>query len=203
VGAYVNLAQIFYATKQYSDLKQIAARPEARNSIPFDIRRFLALRDGRYVDYVGEALAFRGVTTYGLLGAVLILGAWFVYLQQIDVFEPKRLSYSGIILAGGMIISCFDLPLYDAFAFGFHPNGTYLNDLLYYVLVVGLIEEALKVLPVLLVIRLTPAIDQPVDYIIYGSISALGFASWKTCSPPLNGDSEQSPRADWGLSSCT
>ena len=88
-GAYSNVAVLLFLTKQYSELKQIAARPEAKNSIPLDIRRLLALREGRYADYVREALGFHGVTTYGLLGAVLILGAWFVYLQRIEVFEPK------------------------------------------------------------------------------------------------------------------
>ena len=175
-GAYSNLAQLYYATKQYSELKEIAAGPETRNFVPVEIRRFLALREGRYVDYLREALAFRGATAYGLLGAVLMLGVWFIYFQQIDGFEPKRLWYSGIIVAGGMIFSCFSVPLYDAFAFGLHPNATYQKGLLYYVLVVGLIEESLKVLPVLLVLWLTRAIDRPVDYIIYGSISALGFA---------------------------
>jgi RsiW-degrading membrane proteinase PrsW (M82 family) len=182
-GAYSNLAQLYYATKQYSELKEIAAGPETRNFVPMEIRRFLALREGRYVDYVREALAFRGVTAYGLLGAVLMLGVWFIYFQQIDGFEPKRLWYSGIIVAGGMIFSCFSVLLYDAFAFGLHPNGTYQKDLLYYVLVVGLIEEALKVLPVLVVLSLTRAIDRPVDYIIYGSISALGFAFMENLLP--------------------
>jgi RsiW-degrading membrane proteinase PrsW (M82 family) len=182
-GAYSNLAQLYYATKQYSELKDIAARPQARNSISTEIRRFLALGEGRYADYVREASAFRGATTYGLLGAALILCAWFVYLQQIDGFEPKRLRYSGIILAGGMIFSCFSVPLYDAFAFGLHSNGTYQKNLLYYVFVVGLIEESLKVLPVLLVIGLTRAIDWPVDYIIDGSISALGFAFMENLLP--------------------
>jgi RsiW-degrading membrane proteinase PrsW (M82 family) len=182
-GAYSNLAQLYYASKQYSALEEMAARPETRNSIPADIRRFLALRDWRYVDYVREASRFRGVTAYGLLGAVLVLGVWFVYLHQIDGFEPTRLWYSVIILAGGMIFSCFVPPLYDAFALGFRPNGTYLNDLFYYVLAVGLIEETLKIIPVILVIRLTPAIERPVDYIIYGSMSALGFAFMENLLP--------------------
>jgi RsiW-degrading membrane proteinase PrsW (M82 family) len=185
VGAYSNLAQLYYATKQYSELNRIAASPKIRNSMPRDIRRFLALREGRYSDYVGEVLVFRGVTAYGLLGAVLILGTWFVYLQQIDVFEPKRFGYGGIVLAAGMIFSCFAVPLYDVFefTFGFRRNGTYLNDLVYYFLVVGLIEEALKVVPVLLVMRLTDSIDKPVNYIIYGSISALGFAFMENLLP--------------------
>jgi RsiW-degrading membrane proteinase PrsW (M82 family) len=184
-GAYSNLAQLYYATKQYSELKKIAARPEARNAIPSDIRRFVALRERAYTEYVREASVFRGVTGYGLLGAVLTLVAWFVYLQQIDGFEPKRFWRSGIVLASGMIFSCFAVPLYDAFefAFGLRRNGTYLNDLAYYVFVVGLIEEALKVVPVLLVMRLTDSIDKPLDYIIYGSISALGFAFMENLLP--------------------
>jgi RsiW-degrading membrane proteinase PrsW (M82 family) len=184
-GAYSNLAQLYYARKQYSELKKIAARPETRKTIPSDIRRFLALREGRYTEYVQEASVFRAVTGYGLLGAVLTLGAWFAYFQRIDGFEPKRFWHSGIVLAGGMIFSCFLVPLYDAFefAFGFRRNGTYLNDLAYYVFVVGLIEEALKVVPVLLIMRLTGSIDKPIDYIIYGSISALGFAFMENLLP--------------------
>jgi RsiW-degrading membrane proteinase PrsW (M82 family) len=182
-GAYSNLAQLLYETKQYSELKEIAARPQAKNFIPSEIRRILTLQEGRYVDYLREISAFRAVTAYGLLGAVLTLSAWFVYLQKIDVFEPKRLRYSAGILAGGMIFSCFVPSLYDVFGFGSRPNGTHLNVLVYYVLVVGLIEEALKVVPVLLVMRLTHAIDKPVDYIIYGSISALGFAFMENLLP--------------------
>ena len=34
------------------------------------------------MDYVREALAFRGTTAYGLLGAVLMLGVWFNYLSR-------------------------------------------------------------------------------------------------------------------------
>ena len=194
-GAYSNLAQLYYATKQYSELKEIAAGPETRNFVPVEIRRFLALREGRYVDYLRGALAFRGTTAYGLLGAVLMLGVWFIYFQQIDGFEPKRLWYSGIIVAGGMIFSCFSVPLYDAFAFGLHPNDTYQKDFLYYVLVVGLIEESLKVLPVLLVLWLTRAIDRPVDYIIYGSYRRWASPSWRTCFPARRGDPGQSPLA--------
>jgi RsiW-degrading membrane proteinase PrsW (M82 family) len=181
-GAYSNLAQLYYATKQYNALEEMAARPEARNAIRPDIRRFLA-RDRRYLEYVREASRFRGVTAYGLFGAVLVLGVWFVYLRRIDGFEAKRLRYSVIILAGGMIFSCFVPPLHDVFVSGFCPNGTYLYDLFYYVLAVGLIEEALKIIPVLLVMRLTPAIEKPVDYIIYGSVSALGFAFMENLLP--------------------
>ena len=182
-GTYWNLAQLYYATKQYSKLEGIAGGPETKNFVPTEIRRSLALRETRYVDYMREALAFRGATAYGLLGAVLTLGVWFVYLQWIDGLKPKRLRYSGIILAGGMIFSCFSAPLYDAFAVGLHPDGRYQKDLLYYIFVVGLIEETLKVLPVLLVLWLTRAIDQPVDYFIYGSVSALGFAFMENLLP--------------------
>jgi RsiW-degrading membrane proteinase PrsW (M82 family) len=84
-----------------------------------------------------------------------------------------------------MIFSCFSVPLYDAFEFavGLRRNGNYLHDLVYYVFVVGLIEEALKVVPLLLAMRLTDFIDKPKDYLIYGSMSALGFAFMENLLP--------------------
>ena len=184
-GAYANLAELLYITKQYDELSELAARPEARNSIPHVIQRYLALREGRYADYIREALAFRTVMAYGLLGALLIVSTWFVYLQQIDVFEPERFLWSGGTLVGGMIFACFALPLYDLFDFalGFHFNGTPLNDLIFFILGVGLIEETLKIVPVLLFLRFSGAIDESVDYIIYGSLSALGFAFMENLLP--------------------
>src|SRR5262249_29145172 len=65
-GAYANLAQLLYATKEFTELKAIAARPEARNAIPKGILRYLALREGSYGDYIRETVAFRTVSAYGL-----------------------------------------------------------------------------------------------------------------------------------------
>ena len=184
-GAITNLAELFYVAKQYDELDALTFIVGIKNLIPPTIRRFLALRQGRYGDYVWEALAFRQTSAYGLIGALLILGAWFVYLRQIDVFEPEPVRYAVVTLLGGMIFSCLSVPLYDVYEFvlRFRTNGTFANDLLFYIFAVGLIEETLKVLPVLLVMRFTRAINESVDYVIYGSLSALGFAFMENLLP--------------------
>ena len=40
----------------------------------------------------------------------------------------------------------------------------------------GLSEEIIKIIPVLIILKTTKFINEPIDYIIYSSISALGFA---------------------------
>ena len=59
---------------------------------------------------------------------------------------------------------------------GFTLNGQVLNDLLYCIIGIGVIEELVKIIPVILILKYTRAINEPVDYLIYGSVSALGFA---------------------------
>ncbi|PLX11543.1 MAG: hypothetical protein C0597_14900, partial [Marinilabiliales bacterium] len=50
------------------------------------------------------------------------------------------------------------------------------NDLLYCIIGIGIIEEFVKIVPVLIILKYTKAINEPVDYLVYGSVSALGFA---------------------------
>jgi hypothetical protein len=50
------------------------------------------------------------------------------------------------------------------------------NDFLYCIFGVGLIEEFIKFLPVLLILLIPGSVKEPVDYLIFASISALGFA---------------------------
>jgi len=41
---------------------------------------------------------------------------------------------------------------------------------------VATIEEIAKIIPVLIIIKITKSINEPIDYLIYASVSALGFA---------------------------
>lgn len=68
--------------------------------------------------------------------------------------------------------------LYDFYEFGlgFTLNGEVLNDLLYCIFGIGVIEEIVKIIPFLIVLFFTKKIKEPIDYIMYASLSALGFA---------------------------
>ena len=114
---------------------------------------------------------------FSMLLSAAISYTWYTYLRWIDVFEPERKRY--LILT--FILSCITIwgvfPISEALqGLGFSLDGTPLNDFMYSTIVIGMVEEFVKVLPVLLLLRFSNQIDEPIDYIVYGGMSALGFA---------------------------
>ena len=59
---------------------------------------------------------------------------------------------------------------------GFKLNGNLINDFFYCVFGIGAIEEFVKIIPLLIILRFSKIINEPFDYILYASLSALGFA---------------------------
>jgi hypothetical protein len=55
-------------------------------------------------------------------------------------------------------------------------DGTAWNDWWYSVIAIGLVEETVKLAPLLLLLHFTRQADEPFDLLLYGSIAALGFA---------------------------
>ncbi|NJK98884.1 MAG: PrsW family intramembrane metalloprotease [Bacteroidales bacterium] len=103
---------------------------------------------------------------------------WVVFLRKVDIYEPETWKYVIMALSLGMAFSFLTYPLSDInhLMFNFNINGNFLNDLLYCVLGIGAIEELVKIIPLLLLVRFTKTVNEPYDYILYASLSALGFA---------------------------
>jgi RsiW-degrading membrane proteinase PrsW (M82 family) len=110
--------------------------------------------------------------------ALLISYTWYRYLTWLDTFEREGRAWElGVFLLGcvatpltfplgAWVISSLDLALYVSFW----------GDLLYCVIGIGLVEETVKLLPLLAIVLFTRQANEPFDLILYGSISALGFA---------------------------
>ncbi len=111
-------------------------------------------------------------------GAVLTALLWFSFLKKTDVFEAE--SELNLILAFiiGFLTPTLALWIYYAFeVLGFNTNGEPFNDLAFSIFGIGLIEELSKIFGVLLVIKLLKKqINEPIDYLIFTSVTALGFA---------------------------
>ncbi len=177
-GAYSNLAALLQHEKRTDELRELALNPDVRKHIPKRVLRYLALSQANGHDYVSEMLLLRSFNWMGFTGALLILCAWFFYLKQIDVFEPEPISFTVLMLTAGMLFSLLATPLYDILDFylDFRLTGNSSHDLLFCIFGIGLLEESVKILPVLLMLRFTRTINESVDYLIYGSLSGLGFA---------------------------
>ncbi|MFM7024358.1 MAG: PrsW family intramembrane metalloprotease [Flavobacteriales bacterium] len=112
------------------------------------------------------------------IASIIITLVWMFYLSFISVFKPARWSVILLLFLSGALFS-FCTPLLTNFinlSVGFELNGHPGNDFLYCVVGIGLVEEIVKIFPVVVALLILIKKCEPVDVLIYASASALGFA---------------------------
>ncbi len=179
-NAYAYLIPLLFKQQRTEELHDYLKNPEIKPYFPPDIERAIYLKPFRPVQY-GKQLfkgAFSGFNAWGSIGAIFILCIWVIYLEKLDIFEKEKWYHTLVVVLLSMVFSFFTYPLsdFDHVMLGFQANGHFLHDFFYSVLGVGAIQELVKILPLLLLLRFTKVINEPFDYIKYASLSALGFA---------------------------
>lgn len=116
-------------------------------------------------------------TVLGFIFSAMISLLWIIYIRKLDIYEQE--SWKHILLV--FVLSCITIwlvfPITAAINnLGFELNGNPLNDFLYCVIAIGMVEELVKVIPVLIIIMNKRIINESYDYLFYASVSALGFA---------------------------
>jgi RsiW-degrading membrane proteinase PrsW (M82 family) len=108
----------------------------------------------------------------------LISYTWYRYLTWLDTFEREPVLWESIvfILSCGSTFLTFPLSAYLIPKLGLALGNGLLGDWWFAFIGVGLIEETVKLLPLLLLLIFTRQADEPFDVLLYASISALGFA---------------------------
>lgn len=104
--------------------------------------------------------------------------AWYRYLVWLDLFEKERRRYLLLtfLLSCGTTLLVF--PITDLIH-RYTPlvlDGTAWNDWWYSALAIGGVEETVKLLPYLIMLRFSRQLNEPFDHVLYGCVSALGFA---------------------------
>lgn len=179
-GAYSNLIELYYSQRRMNDLYLLIKDKDARPYFPSSLKRYLYLTNFNLFGYFQSVFThtYQNQSLIGFLGALLVMLAWLFYLRRIDIYEPEKWKYILLIFILGALFSELTFLLSDLTSMytGFNLNGGILNDLLYCIIGIGVIEELVKIIPVILILKYTRAINEPVDYLVYGSVSALGFA---------------------------
>jgi len=159
-------------------------------------KRFFTFRRFRYLVIVSLMTAmlliflfalpektFRFTFHYDRINVISILFSlsislmWMHYIRRLDIYEEEKWYFVAACFVLGCVDTFLVFPISDLIHVqGFYLNNNPLNDFLYSVIGIGLVEEIVKLIPVWLLLIFTKAIDEPYDYILYGSISALGFA---------------------------
>lgn len=148
--------------------------------MPLTFKRFLYTREADLAPYFAAILVdwWEGINLTGLLGGLAGLLVWILFLRRVDIYKQEKwFSLAGMVLLGGLC-SFAAMPFYDFFQFelGFALTGKPLQDFAYSIIGIGFIEELVKIAPFLFVLRFTKLIRGPLDYILYASLSGLGFA---------------------------
>jgi protease PrsW len=179
-GAYSNLIYLYYYRVQIDQLEQLLEDEEAKTFFPPGIERVLhfnAARPVRYFLTLVNNITSR-FNTWGILAAFLIMVCWVIYLRKLDIFEVEKWIHIIITVALGAAFSLLVYPISDFnnIVLGFDLNGRPINDFLYCVIGIGAVEEIVKIIPLLIMLRFSGVVNEPFDYIKYASLSALGFA---------------------------
>jgi protease PrsW len=179
-GAYSNLIGILYGKMDYNQLHDLLKDKEAGKHFSYRIERTVYFHRLEALNYIGIIFkqVFDWANMWGSIAAFLIMMIWIVYLRKLDVFEAEKWSFIVFTAVLGMLFS-FATDFFtdiNHIIFHFNLSGGVINDFFYCVFGIGFIEEFVKIIPLLLLLRFTKIINEPYDYILYASVSALGFA---------------------------
>jgi len=179
-GAYSNLILLLYLKGDSKELHLLFEDKDVKPYFPTGIERILYFDDFQPLSYIKSL--FKKVSyafnIWGFIAAFLIMASWVIYLRKLDIYEIEKWKHVVITVILGMLFSFLVYPMSDFnnLIIGFTLNGGLINDFFYCVIGIGAIEEIVKIIPLLLMLKFTKAVNEPFDYIKYASLSALGFA---------------------------
>lgn len=112
--------------------------------------------------------------------AIFIAWIWVDYYRLIDIYENEKLKYFILtfILGCSSVFIVLGLNKFLLDSFQFELNGEFVNDFLYCIFKIGMVEEIAKTVPFILIFFLfKKQFNEPIDYLAFISISALGFSA--------------------------
>ena len=179
-GAVKQLYNIYLAQGEKQNLKELAYNQTTHSFIPNHIKRKIFYKDASILNYVSVVLerSYAKFSFIGFFAALLIAFIWMSFLRQFDIYQPEKWRNLIAIFLMGSVFTFLVYPISDFFelTFNLQMKGDFYHDLIYSSVVIGFVEELVKIIPFLLLLKFFKFIDEPYDYILYASTSALGFA---------------------------
>lgn len=149
-------------------------------TLSFAEQRYIYFKTDQWYNYfeVITTKAFFEVEFMAFIAALVISILWMLFLRSLDVFNKEKWRDIIMVFLIASLMTHLCLLGYDYFhhTLNFGINGQGFNDFLYCTVVIGLSEETVKLIPWLLFLLITRKAKEPYDYLLYASVSALGFA---------------------------
>jgi RsiW-degrading membrane proteinase PrsW (M82 family) len=178
--SYGDLAYLYWYFHEDAKLDQLIYSEETTEMVPIWIRGQIYFMDFNWKDYWEMWFSYE-LNFWGLLNvsaAAFLLLLWVFFLRKLDIYEPEKWKYVLATFCLSVISMQLLYPMYN-FQWGileyYRPNDP-VSDFAYMVISIGMKEELVKIIPMLIMLKFTKAINEPFDFIFYAAISALGFA---------------------------
>jgi len=171
---------LFRQGNHAAELDALMQNPDATQFLPVAYRQDYYFRHGQWLNYMTAIIEARILTVslITLISAFLVSFVWLVFLRSMDIFNRESWWNISLVFIGGAAFTLLCLPIYDYahLVLDFRMNGEIGTDFLYCVAVIGGGEELVKLLPWVIFALLSRRLREPYDYLLYASVSALGFA---------------------------
>ncbi len=177
---YLRKGNLLVKNNRVEELLNFLNTPEAQTYVTTYDKRYAYFHAKKPYEYVKSLLGriFDGLNLIGFFGAICILFIWVLYLVGIRSAKKGTIFYTIVAAFLGMLfaIGTSVLTDFNRFSLGHELTGDLFNDFLYCVFGIGAIEEVVKIIPFLLILMVNKNIKEPIDYIYFACICALGFA---------------------------
>lgn len=179
------LGYVYVKSQNLEQVRSLVNDPRTGPLVAPSVRRWLALHERRWLDYAARSLRASFASPAPAIAAALLIALmWMIVFRRIDLFEPEPAwAIVSMFLLGGCSCLWLSMPLSDLVSW-FDPRFQLINgprlvetDLVFAILHVGMVEELVKILPVFFFAAISRQFNEPLDWMIYGSLSALAFAT--------------------------
>ena len=184
VQAFRNLVDWYDENKNYDRLHLLLDSDLAEDHFPSRIARRTLLTVHDYLLYPGWVIKLftQSIHVIGFVAAFLISVLWLAYLYYLDIFRPGRFIWLVAMFAGGMFLTPGVFLISDTIRLysSWSMNSEFINDLFYCVFMIGVPEELMKVIPLLLLASFSRNFKEPIDYLIYVRRVRWDLHSWRS-----------------------
>jgi protease PrsW len=183
-GACVNLCYLYERQGNLEKIYEMSQDDKTGKFVPARLASEAMISQDKLFGYFIESLKSRGFTLSGFIASIIVLIIWTAYLQRLHSEGKAHTVWLLSTLLLGMFFAEFCSIYYDIIyhGLGLKIGQSPIRDLIYCIFGVGLIEESMKLIPFLIILKISGQVKKPIDYIIYASISALGFAFMENLS---------------------
>ena len=165
--------------KDWNRLEELMSNEKYATLIPDFLLQKYRLAKGNYEDYFRNyaSLLLRSLNPFPILLSIIGLFTWAWMLRWWVPFDRFPWKRAVLMILSGMFVTPFATVFYDVLGLSWGPafRGVIVYDLIYSIFFIGLLEESLKIFPVLLLSLFPGSIRRPSDWMVFGGASGLGF----------------------------